>query len=343
MTRKAAQNYVNHVVFVLDASSSMHPHRHELIRVADAEIKHLAQRSQELDQETRVTVYTFNNTIECVIYDKDVLRLPSMATFYEPSGMTALVDATRLSINDLAMTPEKYGDHAFLIWVLTDGNENASRDRTGLDIKINSLPGHWTVAALVPDVRGKIEAKRFGFPADNIAIWNPNSSDGIQEVGLTIRKANENFMTGRAQGVRGTRSMFSTGADAVNEQTIQQAGLTPLSPSEYMIVPVNYDRPIREFVQDNNMQFVLGRGYYQLTKTETIQPQKEILVVEKQGLPNGFGKVYGGREARHLIGLPDDVSVRVTPNYNPKYHVFVQSTAPNRKLVANTHLLMRLS
>jgi hypothetical protein len=43
-------------------------HRKDLITVADGQITHLAQRSKELDQETRVTVYTFSNIVECVVY-----------------------------------------------------------------------------------------------------------------------------------------------------------------------------------------------------------------------------------------------------------------------------------
>lgn len=342
MIPKSKQNYINHVVLALDASSSMYNHRNELIKVADGQIAYLAQRSRELDQETRVTVYTFSNKVECVVYDKDVLRLPSIREYYSPSGITALVDATRLSIDDLMMTPQKYGDHAFLIFVLTDGIENASKFRDGLDVKIQSLPDNWTVASLVPDQRGKYEAKKFGFPADNIAIWDANSAQGVQEVGETIRRATDDFMQARAQGVRGTRSMFSTGAEAVNDQTIQQAGLIPIPPHSYMLIPVTYDSPIREFVQHNGLTFVLGNGYYQLSKRETIQPQKNIVVVERGTDRNSYGKIYGGREARHLIGLPDDVSVQVTPNYNPDYHIFVQSTALNRKLIAGTHVLVML-
>jgi Mg-chelatase subunit ChlD len=51
------QNYINHIVMVLDMSGSMSPHARELIKVADGQIAHLARRSQELDQETRITVY----------------------------------------------------------------------------------------------------------------------------------------------------------------------------------------------------------------------------------------------------------------------------------------------
>jgi Mg-chelatase subunit ChlD len=71
----AIQNYINHVVLVLDESASMTNHKRDLVRVADGQIEYLARRSQELDQETRVSVYVFSNEVKCLIYDKDVLRL----------------------------------------------------------------------------------------------------------------------------------------------------------------------------------------------------------------------------------------------------------------------------
>jgi hypothetical protein len=58
----SGENYINHVALVLDASSSMSSHRSTVVKVADEQIKHLARRSTELDQETRVTVYAFADT-----------------------------------------------------------------------------------------------------------------------------------------------------------------------------------------------------------------------------------------------------------------------------------------
>jgi hypothetical protein len=69
-----SQNYINHVALVLDASSSMSHLSRKVVDVADQQIAYLARRSRELDQETRVTVYVFADKVECVIYDKDVLR-----------------------------------------------------------------------------------------------------------------------------------------------------------------------------------------------------------------------------------------------------------------------------
>lgn len=42
-----------------------------------------------------------------------------------------------------------------------------------------------------------------------------------------------------------------------------------------------------------------------------------------------------------MIGLPD-MAVRVKPDYNPDYSVYVQSTSINRKLIAGTKYLYLL-
>lgn len=344
------QNYINHIALVLDGSSSMSRHSHELIKVADEQIRYLAQRSKDLDQETRVSVYVFADGVECVIYDKDVLRLPSIKEHYRAQGMTALVDATNLSLDDLAMTPEKYGDHAFLVYVLTDGQENASmgsdrgrryishetRGKLTSDLarRLHTLPDHWTVAVLVPDQRGKFEAKNFGFPADNIAIWDANSAQGVNEAVSVIRQATDRFMDGREKGIRGSRNVFSTGADAVNNVTVKGL-LTPMRSESYVLVPVPMESVIRPFVEEQcGLHYTVGMAYYQLNKTESIQAQKAIAVVEK-----ATGKVYSGPQARDLIGLPS-MNVRVKPSYNPDYDIFVQSTSVNRKLIPGTRLLL---
>jgi hypothetical protein len=331
-------NYINHVVLVLDASQSMSYHARDLVRVADGQIEYLARRSKELDQETRVSVYVFSNTVECLIYDKDVLRLPSISTLYRPSGMTALLDATEKSLRDLSHTATLYGDHAFLVWVLTDGQENASRTATQSSVaaKLGGLPDNWTVGVLVPDQRGVFEAKSFGFPKDNIAVWDKTSAAGVVEAGETIRRATDSFMVSRSQGIRGTRSIFSTGVDAVNAKTVHST-LTPLSADKHLKLSVGTMHDgyqIRDFVEAKGLSYKVGRAFYQLTKTEDIQAKKQVVVLE-----NRTGKVYAGPDARSLIGLPDR-EVRVKPQDNHLYTVFVQSTSVNRKVLRGTSVIV---
>lgn len=330
------ENYINHIALVLDASGSMHHLASEVVKVADNQIAYLARRSKELDQETRVSVYVFSDTVKCVIYDKDVLRLPSIASHYRTNGMTALIDATVKSQDDLAQTPELYGDHAFLTYILTDGAENASIKYRAhhLSNRLTNLRDNWTVAVLVPDQIGKHEAKKFGFPADNIAIWDATSVKGVTEAGDTIREATERFMVARTTGLRSSRSLFSTDADAINTKTVKDANLKAMSAGTYMVLHVKQEAPIREWIVGQGHDFRIGVAFYQLTKTESIQPQKNILVRNKKN-----GKLYSGPQARDLLGLPQ-MEVRVKPDFNPDYEVFVQSTSVNRKLVPGTRLIL---
>jgi hypothetical protein len=141
-------------------------------------------------------------------------------------------------------------------------------------------------------------------------------------------------MDARTTGVRGTRSLFSTGIDAVNADTVQ-ANLTPLRDTAYDILPVHHDSAIKDYVISRGLKYTIGKGFYQLTKSEKIQAQKQIAIREKR-----TGKVYWGDAARDLLGLPRDMEVRVKPNVNPEYDVFVQSTSVNRKLIRDTDLLV---
>lgn len=342
------QNYINHVALVLDASSSMSHLSRKVVEVADQQIAYLARRSKELEQETRVTVYVFAQNVECVIYDKDVLRMPSLQQLYRVGGMTALLAATLKSQRELAETAQLYGDHSFLTFVLTDGQENASHRcvdapaRTPRELVqsvatlFETQEDNWTLAVLVPDQIGKREAMQCGFPKDNIAIWDATSTQGLEEAGQVIRQATENFMVGRAQGIRGSRAVFSTGAEAVNKDTIKEAGLAPVNPSEYQLIPVARAAAIRDWVTECGHTFRTGCAYYQLSKSEKVQAHKQIAVLEKK-----TDRVYTGSEARDLLGLPD-MEVRIKPDHNDDFTIFVQSTSVNRKLVPQTRLLLML-
>ncbi|RSS68887.1 vWA domain-containing protein [Streptomyces sp. WAC06614] len=347
--RRSSQNYINHVALVLDASSSMSHLAGAVVEVADQQIAYLARRSRELDQETRVTVYVFADTVECVIYDKDVLRMPSLKQLYRVGGMTALLAATLKSQRELAQTAQLYGDHSFLTFVLTDGQENAShrgpdapaRDPRALVRAVSEMietqEDNWTLAVLVPDQMGRREAMQCGFPKDNVAVWDATSTQGLEEAGQVIREATEKFMVGRTKGIRGSRAVFSTGAEAVNKDTIKAAGLTPLKSSDYQLIPVTRDVAVREWVVECGHEFRNGGAFYELSKSEKVQARKQIAVLEKK-----TDRVFTGPEARALLGLPD-AEVRVKPDQNDDFTIFVQSTSVNRKLVAQTRLLLMTS
>lgn len=329
-------NYINHIALVLDASTSMRGHADNLVRVADTQIAHLAKRSKELDQETRVSIYTFagRGTTKCLVYDKDVLRLPSIKGLYKVGGNTALIDATLKSFDDLKLTPELYGDHAFLVYVLTDGenNDSAASSRT-LEQRFQQLPENWTVAVFVPNQRGVFEAKSFGFPAGNIEVWDTTSEKGVEEVGQRINRVTDSYMTMRSTGIRGSRNLFNL--DATKLDTSRMQSLDQHLPGQFRMLPVTAEDQIAPFVERHVQRpYRLGEAFYQLTKPVDVQPQKKLALFEK-----GKFRVHTGDGVRKMLGLPD-YTVKVNPVAHPKFDIFIQSTSVNRKLVPGTNVLL---
>lgn len=330
---RPAENYICHVVLILDASGSMAGHADELIQVVDTQIKYLARRSQELGQEVRVTVYVFHDTVTCVIYDMDVLRLPSVKELYELGGMTALIDATLMAIGDLSETPQRHGKHGFLVYAFSDGRNNIHDGRAPeLARTLAGLPENWTVAALVPGQMEARQAEHYGFQAHNVAMWSTTDPQGVTVVGEVIKQATDTYMTNLSQGTY-TRSLFSTAPDALNKQTVKAANLQVIEPTKYELLPVGHVEEIQAFVERSGRTYVPGSCYYQLNKSEMIGGRKKILVREVS-----TGKILTG-DVRGLIGLGTE-SRRVRPGFNPEYEIFPQSTSTNRHLVPGTVLLV---
>ena len=336
-TKKApVTNLINHILFVVDRSGSMDHLSDSVIKVFDNQVAFLAKRSQETGQETRVTVFLFGSTVECVIYDKDVLRMPSLADLYRIEGMTALIDATIQSLDDMDMTPQKYGDHAFLGYVITDGQENESKHTpVKLKQRLAALANNWTMAILVPDESGRQSAIKFGFPEGNIDVWDARSAKGVEAMGARLAKLTDHYMTARASGVRQITNLMTLDLSNLKSSTVK-ATLDRIDPKTYRILPVNQTASIRDFIEnETGLAYTAGMAFYQLMKPETVQTYKACFIRDRK-----TGAVYGGDAARQMLGLPTGANVKVTSNMLGDFDVFVQSTSFNRKLVPGTSLLV---
>lgn len=332
------QNYINHIALVVDKSGSMFSVGQDLVKVFDQEIEHLKSRSVELNQETRISVYLFGSDVECLVFDMDAMRMPSLKQFYNASGQTKLIDAVIKSVEDMNKLPQLYGDHAFLVYALTDGEENNSRNYpAALKDTLNKLPENWTIVCMVPNSRGIHEAKKFGFPVNNIQVWNTDSA-GTVEVGKSFRSAMDNYMDNRSKGVRGSSNFFSLDTSGIKVKDAS-ANLTKLSTDKYKRYQVNSGfngfAVIRDFVEAaTGKSYVKGSTYYELTKTEMIQSYKEICIQDRKSTA-----VYSGANARTLLGLPNS-DVKVSPDKHSGWRIFVQSTSVNRKLPRNSYVLV---
>lgn len=192
----------------------------------------------------------------------------------------------------------------------------------------------WTVAVFVPHPQAKFEAKKFGFASDNIAVWDASSGAGVVEMGKTISSTTDNFMASRSLGVRGYKNLFTT--NVVDAKTIANTtSMTKLHPGQYRLAEVKQKCRIDEFVESlTKRAYRMGEGYYELVKTEKVQPQKNVVIRQKKG-----GAVFSGPDARSILGLPDH-EVKVGPQYNDEYEIYVQSTSVNRNLIPGQKLII---
>lgn len=330
------QNLINHIGFVIDASASMRSHESDVITVADDLVKFLGEESVRRSQETRVTTYIFGTDSQAACYDIDVLRSPSLEGLYEATGnSTSLVDACYLAIDEMKQTATLHGDHAFLLYVITDGFENSSRHNgSELARLIKSLPNNWTLACIVPDRMSQQAVMKYGFTLENTRMWDASSSEGVKEVGYAIQSATSSYYDMRASGVRSTSSLFSMNTQTLDNKAVNQV-LTKLNGSSYMVLPVGGSVvQTKELLESRGLPYQNGDVYYQLVKTEHIQPQKNILIRDKKTYD-----VFSGAQVRQTLGLPN-YEVKVNAAHHPDYDIFVQSTAPNRKLMPNTDAIV---
>lgn len=324
----------NHVAFVLDVSGSMGHLTQQVRKVFQKQIDYLRQSSLTFQQETRVSVYLFNSTVKCVISDVDVARPMELEELYS-FGQTALLDAGGLAIDDLMELPQKYGDHSFIVYLLTDGFENASmkyNSETFLN-KIKSLPENFSICALAPDMNSIRSLKMYGIPEGNIDKWD-TTERGIEEVGQKIEKTMHNFYTGRQSGVRSMSTAFSD----LNKVTVADVKQVAKEVKNVQVV-INegvqavYIKPL---VEDKlGKKYVTGTAYYELVKRETVQEDKKIAVQDKK-----TGKVYVGYDARVILNLPTVGAVKVDPVQSSKWNVYVQSNSVNRNIIPKQRVLV---
>jgi hypothetical protein len=110
--------------------------------------------------------------------------------------------------------------------------------------------------------------------------------------------------------------------------------LAAVDPSRFQVMHVDRNCAIKDFVIDQGLLFKTGRGFYEFTKAETIQHNKEIVLVH-----DSTGDMFTGDKAREMLGLPIGETARTRFKFLDGYTVFVQSTSYNRKLLGGTKFL----
>lgn len=341
-----------YVAFVLDRSGSMSSCWNEAIGAFNNTVETIKQQAK--DQETSVTFYTFSNNSQQVFFNRNPNELnPLNPHDIRCDGMTALFDGVGDAVEALKKVKDANESHvSFLVITITDGGENNStrygtkerglhptgwgqapkKDLVEL-LRETQTTDRWSFVFQVPpgSKRGFV---MMGVPDDNIREWNNDRRGAIEadratQVGLT------SFFQGKKRGVNKVTQFFvETDMSNVDIDDIKKK-LTDES-DRYKQYDVSQEAVVKDFVESKTKrEYVIGSAYYLLMKTEKVQPQKGVLIMEKKKKA-----VWAGRQARKLIGLPDGVEAKVCPGNHASYDIYVQSTSVNRKLPRGTKVLV---
>jgi uncharacterized protein YegL len=330
---------VNRVTFVIDRSGSMSSLTQKSVEALNRNLETLRQKARETGQETLVTVISFDTSIEVLCTQRPIDIVPSFGTQdFRARGSTALLDATGRAILDLEGAHMPYGDVdvAYLLIVITDGEENASRDFNAQSLKSLlkrvQATDLYTCTFLLPPGHKAAFCQNFLVPEGNCMEWE-GTALGIQNYSAAVTNSIGAYYTTRSLGKTSTQCFF-TDLSKVTAKDVQR-NLNDIS-QQVKVWMVEKERDIRPFVEEKTKQpFLKGAAFYQLTKDEKlIQDYKKILIKEKNGK-----SVYEGQQARQMIGLPTVGSAKVKPGNHANFDVFIQSTSTNRKLVRGTQLV----
>ncbi len=144
----------------------------------------------------------------------------------------------------------------------------------------------------------------------------------------------EQEVTTQGRMTRGLDRMFGTMLGRAPATEYSAVDLRAVPPGRFQVLDVDRETPIKAFVEENGLRFKKGRGFYEFTKTETIQGYKEIILMDRVS-----GDFFAGDRAREMLGLPLGETARIRPTDLEKYAVFVQSTSVNRVLQGGTRFL----
>lgn len=326
------------VIFVLDRSSSMHPFQNQVRDSLRGQIDELFKASGPNDI-YNVSVINFDARVDVTMQGAVVRDLVSNtgAMYLPPSGMTALYDAIGKAVEIAKIRDD--GKSAFLISILTDGEDNSSllsHFTVSEHVKSLTASGRYTFTYAGPLSSVRV-AQWLGIPAGNTTSWE-QSTAGFEKLSTTHRSSLNSYTTTRGAGTMRSESFYATPVTADPAKfAVRLDGLKDVT-GVVRVERVTKSDPtkISDFANAKFGSFEKGDLYYELNKSEKVQDYKGIIVQDTTK-----GRFFvGWQAAKQLLGLPDfNGTVNIRPGALGEFKVFVQSTSLNRKLVPGTAII----
>lgn len=324
------------VVLLLDNSGSMSSH---IDGVKSALPKLMQPILETDDQDISVSIYTFGDKLASIALNESRGNLSSLITnvssLYHPNeGSTDLYGSLNNAI--LNCLKSNRTDESYLFIIITDGEDNVrkiSPSELSKTIRDVHATDRWSFVVSCPIGHSR-KITNIGIPVGNIKEWDTNDSNGMEEVSRTNSVGLSNYFSARSAGKTNTKSFFAevnVGRSGVRSVT---SGLILEDKSHFRKLKVDKATNIKDFIESKGLKFEPGRSFYSLSKPETVQSYKKILLQKRKD-----SKIYGGLSVRDKLNIPAGGDGRVVPGNLGEWIIWIQSTSSNRKLLAGMELL----
>lgn len=170
-----------HNLIILDESGSMSSIKNTIIQGFNELVQTIQGIEKQFpEQEHFISFVSFNGLGQKLLHFIDpASKLKQIDdTSYNPDASTPLFDAMGFSINKLKQSLQGQTDYNVLVTILTDGEENASKEFSGSDIKklVEELKqNRWTFTYIGTD--HDVEKIAISLSINNTMVFEKNEAD----------------------------------------------------------------------------------------------------------------------------------------------------------------------
>ena len=214
---------VQDVVIIVDESGSMASMGNEPVEALNTFIKEQQTATVE-DDGARLSLWMFNTNVRLIIDDQP-LQGVSPITDYTPEGMTAMNDAIGKAVN---LKFSKSKSENVVCMVITDGEENSSREFNRLHIKSlihrAETDKKWKFIFVgAKDIFG--EGVKSGFMPTRCAAFVPQKPGHLLHVSRAVSHTLKQYRRGTSEGTTCDINLRQSTAPAV----LQRRDAIPMS------------------------------------------------------------------------------------------------------------------
>ena len=209
--KKKSTDKRTYVAIVLDRSGSMSKIHSETIEGINSQFRTLKENAEK-GGTTEVTLIQFDDKIETVFDDVNANKLKSWKhDDFQPRGYTAMYDGIWQAIAHLK-TKDETEDTGFLVCVISDGKENASKEVNQLDLsnEIKRLQdtGKWTFTYMLANQDIHKVSEALNVPISNMASYTADSAGATLAYAVN-NSSTSDYLSARSSGLRSVKAFYS--------------------------------------------------------------------------------------------------------------------------------------